>query len=344
MRNEGTRGRIQGAKKDNSPSTKASHPLTFIPLLFTLIRVLSMNLATIDIGTNAVLLLLMNGEGSLQEILDSSTITRLGQGLLQSGHLSSDAMERTTSVLEHYRAVVDRNNGRIVRCFGTSALREAKNRQEFIELARSRTGIDVEVFSEYEEAYYTYLSVRDDEAIAGENLVIVDIGGGSTEITKGNREEFRGFVSYPIGTIKLTERFIRHNPPTAKELDELASFIRKELQQERPVDQATIVGMAGTMTTLAAMVQGLNQFDRKRIHAFPISALVLNAWIEKLAGMTTEERKSLPGMEPGREDLLLQGMILMREILDALGVGSFLVSTYGARYGVIFEALQENSL
>jgi exopolyphosphatase / guanosine-5'-triphosphate,3'-diphosphate pyrophosphatase len=302
-----------------------------------------MNLASIDIGTNAVLLLMMQGEGSPREILDSSTITRLGQGLLRSGYLSSDAMERTARVLERYSAVVDKNDGRIVRCFGTSALREAENREEFIELVKRRTGLAIEVFSEYEEAYYTYLSVKNDRTIAGQNLTIVDIGGGSTEITKGTREQFHSFVSHPIGTVKLTERFIRHDPPTAKELDKLSLFIRKELRQERPVDQATVVGMAGTVTTLAAMVQGLTQFDKNRIHAFPITTAVLNVWIRKLAGMTTEARKSLPGMESGREDLLLQGMILMREILDSLGTDSFSVSTCGARYGVVLETLREQN-
>jgi exopolyphosphatase / guanosine-5'-triphosphate,3'-diphosphate pyrophosphatase len=299
-----------------------------------------MNLASIDIGTNAVLLFVINTEGQyVREVLDRSLITRLGEGLIKSGRLSADAMERTVQVLGEYREIITNHDARVVRCFGTSALREAENRDEFIDLVRVRLGIDVAVFSEYEEAYYTYLSVKEDPAIEGDDLVIIDIGGGSTEITRGDRSTFGGFISIPMGTVKLTEKFIHHDPPQKDELDHLALFVREKLPQNSTSGNVTVVGMAGTMTTLAAMVMGLEKFDKQRIHSCPISTQTLEHWIHRLSTMTIARRRLLSGMEPGREDLLLQGMILMREILSSLGANRFLVSTFGARYGVINESI-----
>ncbi|HUJ68689.1 MAG TPA: exopolyphosphatase, partial [Syntrophorhabdales bacterium] len=157
-----------------------------------------MTYGAIDIGTNAVLLLIAAEEaGTFREIADLSAITRLGEGLIRTRRLSREAMERTIAALEKYRMALDAHQGEIVSAFGTSALREAENRNEFIEMARERAGFDVKVFSEYEEAYYTYLSVNRDPAIAGSDLVIVDIGGGSTEITRGTRERFVDYVSLP---------------------------------------------------------------------------------------------------------------------------------------------------
>ena len=327
--------------------------MTSTDLLFTFYDTLSTSekrrCASIDIGTNAVLLLVMESKEGLEELLDASTITRLGEGLLSTGRLGRAAMERTAAALEDYRRVLDGYGAPEAVCFGTSALREAANRDEFLEMARLRAGFDVRVISEREEAYYTYLSVRDDPQIKGSRLLIVDIGGGSTEITGGDRERFLDYVSIPIGTVKLTERFIRHDPPLPEEMAALAAFVRVEVAARLPgADRdgpggRTIVGMAGTITTLAMMILGLPAFDKKRIHGMGVSLRELGAWRERLAGMSTAERKGLPGMERGREDLLLQGIVLMEEVVSACGGDRFTVSTAGARYGVLYEAENLNS-
>ncbi len=300
-----------------------------------------MTCGAIDIGTNAVLLLIAAEEaGRFREVADLSTITRLGEGLLKTRRLSEEAMGRTIAALEKYRMALDAHHGEIVCAFGTSALREAENRDEFIEMAHRRTGFDVKVFSEYEEAYYTYLSVNPDPAILGGDLTVVDIGGGSTEITRGTRERFIDYVSLPVGTVKLTELFVKHDPPARAELEGLARFVRELLPGKGTWADCTVVGMAGTMTTLAAMILGLEGFRKERIHGLSISLSTLDEWVGRLSGMSIAERRALPGMEPGREDLLLQGMVLMREIVASLGTDSFVVSTYGARYGVLYERMQ----
>ena len=306
-----------------------------------------MRYGSIDIGTNAVLLLVMESNGQLDELYDASTITRLGEGVLATGRLIRPAMERTVEALERCRRVLDDYGVETPDCFGTAALREAANRDEFVEMAWRRTGIRVRVISEYEEAYYTYLSVKDDPRIEGEELLIVDIGGGSTEITRGTRHGFLGYVSLPLGTVKLTERFIRHDPPLAEELANLSGFVHEQAGRARRrrvgrkgSDNRSIVGMAGTVTTLAAMVLGLDAFDKKKVHGMVISLATLREWRERLLAMTVEERKGLPGMEPGREDLIPQGVVLMEEIVVAFGGTQFTVSTAGARYGVLYEALK----
>jgi len=306
-----------------------------------------MRYGSIDIGTNAVLLLVMESNGQLDELYDASTITRLGEGVLATGRLIRPAMERTVGALVRYRRVLDDYGVETLDCFGTAALREAANRDEFVEMAWRRTGIRVRVISEYEEAYYTYLSVKDDPRIEGEELLIVDIGGGSTEITRGTRHGFLGYVSLPLGTVKLTERFIRHDPPLAEELANLSGFVHEQAGRARRrrvgrkgSDNRSIVGMAGTVTTLAAMVLGLDAFDKKKVHGMVISLATLREWRERLLAMTVEERKGLPGMEPGREDLIPQGVVLMEEIVVAFGGTQFTVSTAGARYGVLYEALK----
>jgi exopolyphosphatase/guanosine-5'-triphosphate,3'-diphosphate pyrophosphatase len=306
-----------------------------------------MRYGSIDIGTNAVLLLVMESNGQLDELYDASTITRLGEGVLATGRLIRPAMERTVGALVRYRRVLDDYGVETLDCFGTAALREAENRAEFVEMAWQRAGIRVRVILRYEEAYYTYLSVKDDPRIEGEELLIVDIGGGSTEITRGTRHGFLGYVSLPLGTVKLTERFIRHDPPLAEELANLSGFVHEQAGRARRrrvgrkgSDNRSIVGMAGTVTTLAAMVLGLDAFDKKKVHGMVISLATLREWRERLLAMTVEERKGLPGMEPGREDLIPQGVVLMEEIVVAFGGTQFTVSTAGARYGVLYEALK----
>jgi exopolyphosphatase / guanosine-5'-triphosphate,3'-diphosphate pyrophosphatase len=302
-----------------------------------------MDYGAIDIGTNAVLLLVMEKKEKLTELHDFSTITRLGEGLLQNKRLSRTAMERTVRALERYETEIRKRGVVSVFCFGTSAVREAENRDEFIAMARDRTGLEVMVFSEYQEAYYTYLSVQRDHMLEKKDLLIVDIGGGSTEIIQGTEGRFLGYRSLPVGTVKLTELFIRHDPPLPMELEETRRFV-EELLSTAPIHPSpSIVGMAGTMTTLAAMDLGLERYDKNRIHGHLLSRDAFGRWIDRLSHISLAERTAIPGMEPGREDVLLQGIILMREIMRSCDTDGVVVSTAGARYGVIYEA-EDNAL
>lgn len=294
-----------------------------------------MRYASIDIGTNAVLLLIADLNGAVREIADVSTITRLGEGLIRTGELSPEAMSRTLEVLRGYAELVERRGVDRVICYGTSAMREAANSNEFIDRVYKELGWKIKAITTYEEAYYTYLSVREDPAMDASGWLIVDIGGGSTEVIQGSKDQFLEYDSLPVGTVKLTDMFVKHDPPLEEENTRLVDFIRSTLTFPR-TPQETVIGMAGTMTTFGAVIQGI-PFDKQAIHGMTIPLGMFDTWIEKAKNMTLAERRRLPGMEPGREDLLFQGLILMREIMSYCGSSNLIVNTHGARYGVLYE-------
>lgn len=271
--------------------------------------------------------------------MDISTITRLGEGLIKTGELSQAAMSRTLEALEKYAGMVREHNVERVVCYGTSALREARNSREFIERAEKRFGWRIETISAYQEAYYTYLSVKEDAAMAASGWLIVDIGGGSTEVIQASNEDFLKYISLPVGTVKLTDMFVKHDPPLEEENRRMVDFIRSALTFSCPPGQ-TVIGMAGTMTTFGAIIKGI-PFDKQAIHGMVIPLTLFDIWIERAKSMTLAERRQLPGMEPGREDLLFQGLILMREIMDYCGSTSLIVNTHGARYGVLYEMVRK---
>jgi len=297
-----------------------------------------MQYAAIDIGTNAVLLLIMTDEGGLCESFDTSTITRLGEGLLATGNICAAAMERTLAVLERYLRLMSEHGATDVTCFGTAALREAGNSAEFVRLARDRLGLNVRVISDRDEAFYTYLSVRDVAFPADGEFVAVDIGGGSTEVIRGSREAFKGYVSLPVGTVKLTERFVRHDPPIDREMESLVRAVRETLSGLPREACDAVVGVGGTVTTLASIALGLPVFDKEKIEGVRLGIDAVQTVIDRLAPLTSTERLQIPGMEPGREDILLQGVILMREIMTHFQQGELIVTTRGARHGFILEA------
>jgi exopolyphosphatase/guanosine-5'-triphosphate,3'-diphosphate pyrophosphatase len=296
--------------------------------------------ASIDIGTNAVLLLIVDTEHGLRDVLDFSTITRLGEGLKETGDLSGNAMARTFVCLRRYIDAVRTHGADALWCVGTSALREAGNSDAFRQKVKDELGIQVRVISPRQEAYYTYLSVREDEKIGDPSFIIVDIGGGSTEIIEGSKDAFADYISLPAGTVKLTEMCINHDPPTEKELSHVTAHARELLETPFSLKKgAAVVGTGGTITTLGSIILGLENFDKTKIHGMKVSLNDLSAVIGRLTNMTTAERATIKGMESGREDIILQGIILMREIMFFLGARTFTVSTKGVRYGVIFEAL-----
>jgi exopolyphosphatase/guanosine-5'-triphosphate,3'-diphosphate pyrophosphatase len=300
-----------------------------------------MRIASVDIGTNAVLLLVVEKESGLQELHDTSTITRLGEGLLASGLLSDSGMTRTLNALKRYMTILEGLHAEKVLCYGTAALREARNRDAFIRRVREEIGFEVQVLSEHDEAYYTYLSIRGNGLIEAERFIIIDIGGGSTELIEGSNDAFAGSLSIPIGTVKLTEQCIHHDPPTSEQIGALVGVIEDHLSSVKvEKEEPLLVGVGGTMTTLAAIVLGLATFDKTRIEGLVVTGSALDGWIDRTASMTTDERRMIPGMEPGREDLLLQGIILMREIMRHYRSDRVIISTYGGRYGVIYECVK----
>ena len=205
-----------------------------------------MKCAAIDIGTNTILLLIAEKEGDVfHDIVDVSTIVRLGEGLVNSGSLKKEAMSRTIDALRNYLDMTVSNEVGKVYCVGTAALRSAKNGREFVSSVKDMFGLDIEIISGREEAYYTYLSVRNDPVVRHAGMTIIDIGGGSTEIIDGTDKEFAGYVSLPVGSVVLTDSFVFHDPPEERELQSVASFIRKNLDQAGYSQASVLIGTGG---------------------------------------------------------------------------------------------------
>lgn len=184
-----------------------------------------MKCASIDIGTNTILLLVGEIGDNVREILDISTITRLGEGLNKNGYLLDAPMTRSLEVLKQYCSIAESLKVKHIFCVGTSALREAHNSSRFLEMVKRECGISIEIISGQQEAYYTYMSIKNDPTMTGNRLFIIDIGGGSTEMIIGDRERMIECRSLPVGVVKLTEMFIKHDPPLDQEIDAVKDHI-----------------------------------------------------------------------------------------------------------------------
>jgi exopolyphosphatase/guanosine-5'-triphosphate,3'-diphosphate pyrophosphatase len=300
-----------------------------------------MKYAAIDVGTNTVLLLIVEIGKEFTEILDIATITRLGEGLKATNCLSETAMERTLATLRAYRDIAEKNQAQTILCVGTAALREAENSGVFLSCVLESVGLPVRVISARDEAYYTYLSVKRDLAAREGDFLVIDIGGGSTEIIEGSHDHFGGFVSLPVGSVKLTEMFVRHDPPSPDEIRLVREHVKLLLDMPFVKRGGLLVGTAGTVTTLASIALGAGGYNKERIHGAKLSIDTINNVVTRLAEMPVAERRVLPGMEKGREDILLQGIILLEEVMVHLCVTEVIVNANGVRYGLIYEQLGE---
>ena len=300
-----------------------------------------MKCAVIDMGTNTVLLAIGDYvDGRVVDLLDVATITRLGEGLKETGRLAPEAMERTYKALSDYRAKAIEYGVEDLLCVGTAAMREAKNSTAFVSRVEEGLGIPVRIISAREEAYYTYISVRNDRFPGVDRFIIIDIGGGSTEIIDGDGAEMFDFVSLPVGSVKLTEMFINHDPPLEEELDRLTEYLRETIKVPFGGPVPRIIGTAGTVTNVAAIALGLEKYEKAGIHGASIGDREIGEVIGKLKGLTVAERRNVKGMEQGREDILLQGVILIKEIMAYFGARDLLVSANGVRYGLLSEWLR----
>jgi exopolyphosphatase/guanosine-5'-triphosphate,3'-diphosphate pyrophosphatase len=307
-------------------------------------------LATIDVGTNTTLLLVARGApGAAIEVLaDRAEITRLGRGIGGAGRLSPTGIEATLAALREYAALA-RSHGARLAAVGTEALRRAPNADEFLLPAREILGVEVEVIDGGREAALTFRAVIESfphAAADGGSLVVVDIGGGSTEIIVARRGQVQHRSSLPIGSVWLTERHLRHDPAHGPEVEAVRAEIRAALQTipfpaggGGDAAALTLVGVAGTVTSLAAMAQGLACYDPARVHGFALARAELDGQIARLLRMPQAERERIVGLDPRRADVILAGALILCEIVRNAGVDTILVSDRGIRWGLLYEAM-----
>jgi exopolyphosphatase/guanosine-5'-triphosphate,3'-diphosphate pyrophosphatase len=295
--------------------------------------------ASIDVGTNTVLLLVAERRGeAMVPLLERAEITRLGRGVDRTGVLDPAAIRDTVAVLAGYVREARALAARDIACVATSAARDARNGADFFAAARE-VGLSPEVISGDEEARLVYRSAwRDfggDKAIA-----VLDVGGGSTEFIVGEGPTLRGKVSLQIGAVRLTERHVRRNPIPPEELAELRRATRRALEAldaVPPAAGARLVGVAGTVTTLSAVSQGLPHHDAQRVHGAPLALAQVEALIDGLAKLTVPERARLPGMEPKRADVIVAGAVVVAEAMRRSGIDPLTVSDRGVRWGLLYD-------
>jgi exopolyphosphatase/guanosine-5'-triphosphate,3'-diphosphate pyrophosphatase len=316
-----------------------------------------MILAGIDIGTNTLRLLIaeFGPDSSFRELYSDRRITRLGQDLDRTGSIAPDAAERTMDALLDFSEQIRRHAAARCDAIGTSALRNASNTPTFIHDVKERTGIDVSVISGDEEARLTLLGVswslprglmRAKGGTPRPSLVI-DIGGGSTELITTRAGAAPVMTSLPLGAVYMTERFLRHDPPADRELDELrnavGNVIGRNAGMVRPDPAGVFIGTAGTITTLAAIDLGLAAYDPDRINRHVLSRDFIDDIIRKLGASSIAERRDILGIEKGREDIILAGAVIAQEILKWSGHVSMLVSDGGLREGIIVDLYEKTA-
>ncbi len=296
--------------------------------------------ASIDIGTNTLRLLAAEVKGGriVREVLNLRANTRLGQGLSEGGRLLPEARKRTLDALNEFAEKLDEHGVKNVSAVATEALRRALDADDFIGEALQKTGIQIEVISGEQEAERTLAGVRagvSGTAGPGEKLVI-DIGGGSTEfIITPDWKKFTA-KSVPLGAVSLFERFLPTDPPRDREIAELTSHCFVELRKLAgflPERAGELIGTAGTITTLAAVEMGMEEYDPLKVTGHRITLERLDTLIGRFCGLTGEQRRLLAGLEPGREDIIVSGSILLRSIMGQIKADFITVCDYGLREG-----------
>ena len=292
--------------------------------------------AVIDIGTNSVLLLIARrAVGSAVEVLlDQSTITRLGKGAGQSGVLAPDAIARTLAVLRRYRETAEAHGASLL-AVTTEGVRMASNRDDFLAPAAEVLGEPVRLLGGDEEAELSYRSVAQETGGAGP-LRVIDTGGGSTEIAVGEGMTLLSSASHRIGAVRLTERFVTSDPPTpetvaAIEQEALATFGRGQPLAPHPV----LHGVAGTVTTAAALLLGLEKYDREKVDGTRFAAAQVRALRDELARETSAERCRRPALDPGRADVVVAGLTILVAALQHCGATELAVRDRGLRYALV---------
>ncbi len=290
-----------------------------------------MRVAAVDLGTNSTRLLVAEvADGRLADELHRETrITRLGEGVDERKRLLPVPIARVRNVLSDFRRIAEKLDAERTLLVATSAVRDAENGEAFLGEVEWSYGFTTQLLSGDEEALLTLRGVTSRNPLR-EPSVVVDVGGGSTELTLADETGPKWRDSLDIGSVRLTERFLRSDPPTTDELESCGAAVRELLEERVPDDvreQAReAIGVAGTITSLAALDLQLDEYDRDRVHEHVLTPQALREQVDRLAAMTTAERRTLPAFDPDRAPVIVGGAIVAREVLGFLGVGGLKVS------------------
>ena len=301
--------------------------------------------AAIDIGTNTALLLIaeVTKQSELHPLVQKERIVRLGEAVDRTGLLKTEAMTRTLQAIEDYVKIASNLKTEIVLISGTSAVRDAENRDEFKRQIKARFGLDLQVLSGEEEAQLTYFGALTNKQDLKGEILLIDIGGGSTEIIVGKLESIEKTISLDIGSVRLTERLIKHDPITDSEFQAIQNLVQDEIIQfshDWSIYPKHFVGVAGTATTLAAMHLGIVDYNSELIDYSVLNYLQIAEIIKQLKVKSLEDKKKIPGLKPERADVMLAGGLILFEIMKRFNYRQIIISDRGLRFGLILKYLK----
>lgn len=299
-----------------------------------------MRIATIDVGTNTILLLIADVAGDeVRVVEDRARVERLGRGVDRTGVLDEAAIGRGLDALREYAAAIRAARPDRVIAVGTQALREAKNGAAFLEPAAEILGVPVEVIGGEREAQLAFAAVMQSfPALRQGPVVVCDVGGGSTEYIAGRDGAIVSATSVPIGSVRLAERFLTSDPPSADEARRLTAFIDEALAPLALPRGVPLVGTAGTATTLGAVAHGVTPYDPERVHGVRLPRAEIERQLHRYLALPSAERAAaLPGLDPKRADVIPAGAAILARTLEKVGADELIVSDRGIRFGLLFE-------
>jgi len=304
-----------------------------------------MRIAVVDLGTNTTRVLVADVEdGALTEIERRTTITRLGEGVDATGRLAEPAMERVMAALTEYRQVIDDHGAERVVALATSAVRDATNGSDLQRRIADRLRIDIEVIDGHEEGRLTFLGATREQTV-DVNTLVIDIGGGSTELVVGRPRAAPEFqVSTQAGSVRQTERHLSDDPPQDHQLADLALEVQLLIEDQVPgairEGVQSGIAVAGTATSLAAIEQELDPYDPARVHGYTLGLGACEEILARLAALPLEDRREVPGLHPDRAPTIVAGAAILVEAMRAFGLDEVVASEADILHGAAVNAAE----
>lgn len=310
-----------------------------------------MRIGAIDIGTNSMRLLIADYEdGNLLNREKFVNTTRIGEGVDKKGYISQEAIQRNIDGLIDFNRMCKDRKCEKVYCIGTSALRDSKNGDDFIQLAKNKADIDAEIISGKEESTLGFIGVAEgltDRLKEEESILVLDIGGGSTEFILGNLKGIKFNKSENIGAVRMTEKFLKADPISEEEFKSMIRFIEEQINdtieflKNKKIDK--VVGIGGTITSISAINQELETYSMEKIHNSSVDIEEVEKILQNLKKMTLNDKKNLKGLQPKRADIITSGVKILQIIMKKIEIKNIIVSEYDNLEGLICRKSQKMS-
>ncbi len=304
-----------------------------------------MILAAIDVGTNTIRLMVAKAlsDSQISVLWREREIVRLGKGFTREKKVSSKNLERVITVIKKFSIQAQKLKAEKILLFGTSALREACNSKDVQQLLYKETGLLLQIISGKMEAKLTSHGAIQNLGLSPKNMAVIDVGGGSSEFSYFPIRGAPSFLSVPLGAVWLTEKFSPHNSPGAEEYEGMYRFCHNSIKKTIPSfsfnPPPQVIGTGGTATTLAAISQKLSIYDPEKINNFPLSLTLIKELENDLRSLPIKERVKIPGLEKGREDIILAGISLFIAFMKILKVSKMIISDASLLEGIIFQEI-----